>query len=229
MNRGLTTDTYSVIVSRLRAQPHRRALPLPLQGSDLQRLRERRRATPTRAARSSAWTTSRNGVVTRGVLIDIPRLKKSALSRAGHAGLRRRHRSVGEEGEGEGSARATPSSCARAAGRAARSSVRGTSARTRPAITRRSRRGSRSAGCRSSRSDDAQDVTPSLVDRHQPAGSHARHHGARHRHPRQSGSRSRCRNRGAAQSVGVPADRRAGSGDGRHGLPGQRARDFLNA
>ena len=43
MLRGNNMDRYAVSVSRLRAQPHRRALPHPLQGSDLQRLRARRR------------------------------------------------------------------------------------------------------------------------------------------------------------------------------------------
>ena len=54
MNRGFTTDTYRVIVPRLRAQPHRRALPHPLSEADLQRLHHRATSTPRRAARSSA-------------------------------------------------------------------------------------------------------------------------------------------------------------------------------
>ena len=54
----------SRVVSRLRAQPHGRAVPHPLQGPDLQRLRARRRqhrdrAAPSSASRTSATATSR--------------------------------------------------------------------------------------------------------------------------------------------------------------------------
>ena len=78
-------------------------------------------------------------------------------------------------------------------------------------------------------SDAAQDVVPSLVDTDRAAGSHARHHRARDRHPRQSGSRGGRRHGGEAQSVGVHGDDCAGTRDRRYRLPGQCAGDLLRA
>ena len=90
----------------------------------------------------------KNGVVTRGILVDIPRLQKPAVPRTGHGDLRRGSRSVGEEVGREDRAPATRSCCAPDDGRGARSSGRGTSARAPPACTPRSRRGSRRAAWR---------------------------------------------------------------------------------
>ena len=76
-------------------------------------------------------------------------------------------------------------------------------------------------------SDDAQDVTPSLV-----TGMNLPVHtlaiaAPGDRHSRQPGSRGRCANGGAAEQVGVPADRRTGARDRRNRLSGKRARDLL--
>ena len=87
MNRGNQMDTLSRVVSRLRAQPHRRAVPFPLQGSNLQRLRAAPTSTPTRAAPKLGIDNLKSGIVTRGMLFDIPRLKNVDVPRAGHRDL----------------------------------------------------------------------------------------------------------------------------------------------
>ena len=63
---GVLDRHLSRVVSRLRAQPSRRAVPHPLQGPDLQRLRagghqHRDAAAPSSASRASATATSRAG------------------------------------------------------------------------------------------------------------------------------------------------------------------------
>ena len=148
MNPGFFMDTYKVSLSRLRAQPHRRAVPHPLQGPDLQRLPARRgehreglheaRHRQSEERRRHARHPDRHSAS-----------EERAVSRAGHGDLRRGPRGVGEEGRREGVVPATRSSSAPAAGRGARSSGRGTSRRARPASTRRSRRGSRRAASHS--------------------------------------------------------------------------------
>ena len=98
MNRGLTTDTYQRV-----------AITATRTATSMRCATSSTRIRPTTATRAPTCNTDKgctklgvenlkNGVVTRGILIDIPRLKGAALSRAGHAGLHRRHRSVGEEG-----------------------------------------------------------------------------------------------------------------------------------
>ena len=92
----------------------------------------------------------KNGVVTRGILIDIPRLKNVPYLEPGTA-IYVEDLEAWEKKAGVkvvvGRRRLC---CAPAAGRGARSSGRGTSRRARPASTPRSRRGSRRAASRSS-------------------------------------------------------------------------------
>jgi Putative cyclase len=60
-----------------------------------------------------------------------------------------------------------------------------------------------------------------------PSDPHADDHGAWHQPARQSGSRSARRDGGAAESLGVHAHDRAGPGHGRHRVPVERDRDVL--
>ncbi len=136
-------------VSRLRPQPHRRALPHPLQGPDLQRLRARRRQhrQGLHQARHPEPQGRRRDARRAG---RHPAAAQPAVSRTGHRDLRRRSRGLGEEVRRRRSRRATRCCSGPDAGRGARSSGPGTSARARPVCTRRSRPGSRRAASRSS-------------------------------------------------------------------------------
>ena len=85
------------LVSRLRAQPHRRALPHPLQGSDLQRLRTRRRQHRKGLHQARHRQPEERHRHARHPHRH-PATQKPAVPRTGHGDLRRGSRSVGEEG-----------------------------------------------------------------------------------------------------------------------------------
>ena len=74
MNRGPDDRHLQRQLPRLRAQPHRRAVPLPLQGPDLHGYARADVLTDKGCAKLGV-DNLKNGVVTRGMLIDIPRLK----------------------------------------------------------------------------------------------------------------------------------------------------------
>ena len=93
---GFSMDRYAVVVSRLRAQPHRRALPHPLQGSDLQRLRARRRQ-HRQGLHEARHPEPEEGHRHARRPRRYPASAEPAVSRAGHADLRRGSRSVGKE------------------------------------------------------------------------------------------------------------------------------------
>ena len=83
-------------VSRLRAQPHRRALPHPLQGADLQRLRARRRQ--HRQGLHQARHPEPQGRHRHARRAGRhPAAAQPAVSRTGHRDLCRRSRGMGEE------------------------------------------------------------------------------------------------------------------------------------
>ncbi len=70
----------------------------------------------------------KNGMFTRGILVDLPRLKGVPYLEPGTPIYAQRHRSVGKDRRREGRPRAMRCSFARADGRAARTSVRSTRA-----------------------------------------------------------------------------------------------------
>ena len=170
----------------------------------------------------------KNGIVTRGMLIDIPRLKNVPYLEPGTPvyveDLEAWEKKVGREGR----RRATRSCCAPAAGRAARSSARGTSAQNAAgfhASVVAVDQGS--AASRSSAATSREDVTPSLVE-----GVSLPVHtllitALGINLLDNQDLEAVARDRREAESLGVHADDRAGAGDRRHRIPGERAGDVL--
>jgi hypothetical protein len=78
----------------------------------------------------------KNGIMTRGILVDLPRMKNVPYLEPGTPCMHQISRR-GKNSRASRSAAATPCSCARAAGRGAPKKARGTSRRMRPAITPR--------------------------------------------------------------------------------------------
>ena len=169
----------------------------------------------------------KNGVVTRGILIDIPRLRNVPYLEPGTAiyveDLEAWEKKAGVKvSSGDAVLVRT--------GRWARreklgpwnvaQSAAGVHASVAPWFKAR--------GVAFAGSDAALDVTPVARRRQQPAGAHAVHHRDGHSPAGQSGPRSAERDGGEVEPLGVHADDRAGSGDRRHGIPAQRPRDVLS-
>ena len=178
------------------------------------------------AAPSSAIDNLKQGVITRGILIDIPRLSGVPYLEPGTRDLSPKTSKPGRRRPASRSARATPSSCAPADGRGATRSGRGPSAATPPASTPRSRRGSRRAAWRSSA------ATPRRTScRRWSRASRCRC--TRCSSPAWASTCSTIRiskpgrHRGEAESLGVHAHHRAGAGDRRHRLAPEYPRDVL--
>ena len=149
MNRGFSTDTYKVSYHGY-AHSHIDALvPHPLQGSDLQRLRARRGQHGERLHQARHPQPEKRHRHARHPA-RYPAAEGAAVSRAWHAGVRRRSRGVGKEGGHQGLAGRCDFSSDRPLGATREAGAVERCARTQPVITRRSRRGSRHVASRSS-------------------------------------------------------------------------------
>ena len=227
MNRGFSTDTYRVSYHGY-AHSHIDALCHILYKDQTYNGYARADVNTEKGCTKLGIQNFRNGYVTRGILIDIPRLKGLPYLEPGTPIFVEDL----EAWEKRAGMKVAPGDALlhahRTLGASRRRSARGTSARTPPGCTRRSAAWLKARGVALIGSDAALDVVPSLVEGHQPAGPHAGDHRARPQHPRQPGSRSAGRSGGGAESLGVHADRRTGAGHRRHRLSGERAGDVLN-
>ena len=163
MNRGFTTDTYRVSYHGY-AHSHIDALCHILYKDQTYNGYARAEVNTEKGCTKLGIDNLKQGVITRGILIDIPRLKGVPYLEPGTPVYQSRTSRRGRRRPASRSARATRCCCAPAAGRGARSSDRGPSAAAPPASTPRSRRGSRRAAWRSSAATPRQDVVPSMVE-----------------------------------------------------------------
>ena len=189
MNRGFTTDTYRVSYHGY-AHSHIDALCHILYKDQTYNGYARADVNTDKGCTKLGIQNFRNGYVTRGILMDIPRLKGLPYLEPGtpifvedlEAWEKRAGMKVAPGRRAAPPHR--PLGAPRQAGPVERGPERRRAARVGGAWLKA--RGVALIG-----SDAALDVVPSLVTGHQPAGAHAGHHRARPQHPRQPGSRSR--------------------------------------
>ena len=227
MNRGFTTDVYRVMYHGY-AHSHMDTLCHILYKDQTYNGYARADVNTEQGCTKLAIHNFRNGYVTRGILMDIPRLKglpylepgtpifvedlEAWEKRAGikvapgdalliRTGRWARRAALGPWNVGQNSAglHASVGEWLKAQRRRAD----------------RQRRGARRRAVARAR--------------RQPARPHARDHRAGPEHPRQPGSRGGGRFGGASEAVGVPADRRTGARHGRHRISCERHRHVLIA
>jgi Putative cyclase len=215
MNRGFSTDTYSVSYHGY-AHSHIDALCHITYKGQTYNGHQATEIQTEKGCTKLSIDNLKNGVITRGVLLDIPRLKNLPYLEPGTPVFTEDI----EAWEKKANVKVQPGDAIfLRTGRWARREKLGPWAiavaeGARRLVHRQRRCAGRHAVAR--RGSDA-------------AGPHAGDHGDGNRHPRQPGSREGRRDRGAAEPLGIPADGVSGSGHGRDRLPRQCTSDLLTS
>ena len=169
----------------------------------------------------------KDGIMTRGILVDLPRMRNVPYLEPGTPVYRRRISKRGRSSPTSRSAAATRCSCAPAAGRSAREKGPWNVARDAAGFHASVMPWLKQRDVALLGNDAVNDVQPSAVEGNAAPDSPARDRRAGTAAGGRDGSGSRGRGRGAAQALGVPADRGAGAGAGRHRVSAESDRDVL--
>ncbi len=226
MNAGFTTDTYRVSYHGY-SHSHLDALCHILYKNQTYNGYAREVVNTAKGCTKLGIDNLKQGLITRGVLLDIPRLKGVPYLEPGTA-IYQEDIEAWEKMSGVKvtSGDAILLRTGRWARRAALGpwpvgrSAAGFHASIAPWIKAR--------GVAIVGSDAASEVTPTLVEGRQPSGAHAVHHGDGHQHSRQPGSGTARRDGREAEAVGVHDHDQPDAGDGRHRVAAQYVGDVLS-
>ena len=167
----------------------------------------------------------KTGIMTRGIIVDLPRMKNVPYLEPGHAGVSVGSRSVGEIRRHQDRQRRRGVPPHRTLGAARSRRGRGTSARNAAGFHASVMPWLKQRDVALLGNDAVNDVQPSGVEGNGAADSSARDRRDGPAAGRRDGSGGRGRTGRAPATLGIPADRRAGAGAGRNGVPTESDRD----